>query len=195
MNAKAVLELIENLAVLKNLPRTGWALRGITNCESIADHCFRMSFLSMLLADVLIEQGVPLDAAKVMRMALLHEIGEARLGDIPVPAMRYLPADAKAIAEQAAIEAMLCEFGPLSEKYRMLWLEFEEASTLEGKLVRAVDKLEMMIQVYEYEKIGYRCVDDFWLNPNIRRDFVVNPLVQDIMALLEERRQVVRGKG
>lgn len=192
MNAEAVLDLVENLAVLKNLPRTGWALRGITHCESIADHCFRMSFLAMLLADVLIEQGVPLDAAKVMRMALLHEMGEARIGDIPVPAMRYLTAEAKNAAEQAAIEAMLSEFGPLSAKYRTLWLEFEEASSLEGKLVRAVDKLEMMIQVYEYEKIGYRCVDDFWLNLSIRRDFVVNPIVEEIMRLLEERHQKIR---
>lgn len=189
MNAQAVLTLIEDLAALKNLPRTGWALRGITNCESIADHCFRMSFLAMLLADVLIEQGVLLDAAKVMRMALLHELGEAKIGDIPVPAMRYLPPEAKHAGEQAAINAMLAEFGPVAERYRALWLEFENATTPEGKLVRAVDKLEMMIQVYEYEKVGYRCVDEFWGNPTVRRDFTINPIIEEIMKLLEEQRK------
>ncbi|MBI1927725.1 HD domain-containing protein, partial [Candidatus Poribacteria bacterium] len=52
MDAQAVLNFIEEIGVLKNLPRTGWRFRGIKDAESVADHCYRVSLLSMLLADV-----------------------------------------------------------------------------------------------------------------------------------------------
>ena len=94
MNAQAVLDFIEEIGVLKNLPRTGWRFRGIKDAESIADHCYRVSLLSMILADVLTEQDVPLDVEKVMRLALLHEIAEARVGDLPFPDPQiYTPRD------------------------------------------------------------------------------------------------------
>ena len=44
MNAQAVLDLVEEIGVLKNLPRTGWRFRGIKDAESVADHCYRVSF-------------------------------------------------------------------------------------------------------------------------------------------------------
>ncbi len=102
MNAKAVLDLIEEIGVLKNLPRTGWLFRGIKNAESVADHCYRVSFLSMLLADVLTKQNVRLSVEKVMRIALLHEVAEARIGDVPFPALEYIPEDIKEAGEKAA---------------------------------------------------------------------------------------------
>ena len=91
MNAQVVLDFIEEIGVLKNLPRTGWRFRGIKDAESVADHCYRVSLLSMILADVLTAQDVPLDVEKVMRIALLHEVAEARIGDLPFPALKYIP--------------------------------------------------------------------------------------------------------
>lgn len=188
MNAQAILDFIEEMGVLKNLPRTGWRFRGIKDAESIADHCYRVSLLSMLLADVLADQGVPLDVEKVMRLALLHEVAEARIGDLPFPALKYIPEEVKASGERAAVEAMFERFGPLRKKYTQLWDDFEEGISIEGKLVRAADKLELMIQVLEYEKIGYRSLDKFWTNPWNHRNFDDFPLIQEIMDLLYRRR-------
>ena len=84
---------------------------------------------------------------------------------------------------------MLERFGPLQEKYIQLWKEFEEGTSIEGKLVRAADKLELMVQVLEYEKIGYRSLDKFWENPWNYRNFDDFPLVQEIMDLLYQRRE------
>ena len=159
MNAQAVLDFIEEIGVLKNLSRTGWRFRGIKDAESVADHCYRVSLLSMILADVLTEQDVRLDAEKVMRLALLHEIAEARIGDLPFPALEYIPEGVKEAGERAAVESMFERFGLLQQKYIQLWEEFEKGTSIEGKLVRAADKLELMIQVLEYEKIGYRSLD------------------------------------
>ena len=189
MNAQAVLDFIEEIGVLKNLPRTGWRFRGIKDAESVADHCYRVSLLSMILADVLAEQGVPLDMEKVMRLALLHEVAEARIGDLPFPTLEYIPKDVKETGERAAVESMFEHFGPLQEKYIQLWEEFEEGTSIEGKLVRAADKLELMIQVLEYEKIGYRSLDKFWTNPWNYRNFDESPLIQEIIDLLYQRRE------
>ena len=189
MNAQAVLDFIEEIGVLKNLPRTGWRFRGIKDAESVADHCYRVSLLSMILADVLTEQGVLLDVEKVMRIALLHEIAEARIGDLPFPALKYIPEEVKEAGERAAIESMFERFGPLQQKYIQLWDEFERGASIEGKLVRAADKLELMIQVLEYEKIGYRSLDKFWTNPWNYRNFDDSPLIQEIMNLLYQKRE------
>ncbi len=188
MNAQAVLDLVEEIGVLKNLPRTGWRFRGIKDAESVADHCYRVSFLSMLLADVLAKQGVQLDVEKVMRIALLHEVAEARIGDVPFPALEYIPEDVKEAGEKAAFRSMFEGFDTLLPKYTDLWEEFENGTSLEGKLVRAADKLELMIQVFEYEQLGYRSLDKFWTNAWNLKGFDDYALVREIMDLLVERR-------
>ena len=91
MKAEAILSFIEEIGILKSLPRTGWLIHGIKNGESIADHCYRMTLLSMLLADTLVAKGMKLDTEKVMRLSLLHEIAEARIGDIPFTVLTYIP--------------------------------------------------------------------------------------------------------
>lgn len=194
MNARVILDFIQEIGVLKNIPRTGWRFRGIKDAESVADHCYRVSLLSMMLADVLSAEDVPLDVEKVMRLALLHEIAEARIGDVPFPALDYIPEAVKEEAEQAAVSAMLADFGSLGAQYTKLWKEFEEGTSLEAKLVRAVDKLELMIQVFEYEKVGYRSLDRFWDNDWNQQSFDAYPQIREIMDVLIEKREEELGR-
>ena len=191
MNAQAILDFIEEIGVLKNLPRTGWRFRGIKDAESIADHCYRVSLLSMILADLLTTHDVSLDVEKVIRMALLHEVAEARIGDIPFPAREYIPEDVKEDGEKAAVKSMFSSFGTVGQKYIEIWEEFESKISLEAKLVRAADKLELMIQAYEYEKIGYRSLEKFWTNDWNQQGFKDYPQIQEIMDILIERRKEV----
>ena len=188
MKAEAILNFIEEIGILKSLPRTGWLVHGIKNGESIADHCYRMTLLSMILADTLITQGIKLDTEKVMRLALLHEIAEARIGDIPFTVLTYIPQEIKELGEKKAVTSMLEQFGSIGRWYQELWTEFEQNETIEAKLVRAADKLELMIQVLEYEKLGYQSLDQFWENDWNQQGFGVNPLVQEIMELLTKER-------
>lgn len=193
LNAQTILDFIEEIAVLKNLPRTGWRFQGIKDGESVADHCYRVSLLSMILADLLNTHGVRLDVEKVMRMALLHEVAEARIGDVPFPALEYISEDVKEHGEKVAVESMFGEFGTVGEKYIDIWEEFESNTSVEGQLVRAADKLELMIQAYEYEKIGYRSLDKFWTNNWNWQGIKQFAQIQEIMDLLLERRQEVLG--
>jgi len=191
LNAQTILDFIEEIGVLKNLPRTGWRFQGIKDGESVADHCYRVSLLSMILADLLKTHGVSLDAEKVMRMALLHEVAEARIGDVPFPALEYISEDVKENGENTAVKSMFDAFGVVGEKYIDIWEEFESNTSVEGQLVRAADKLELMIQAYEYEKIGYRNLDKFWTNSWNRQGVKQFAQIQEIMELLMERRKKV----
>src|SRR5918996_2637484 len=94
--------LIE-LQRLKRLDRTGWTLRGLPNgTESVAAHSFGVSVAAMLLADELLARGVVVDVEKVLRIALLHDWAEVRVGDMPRTASFYFGAEARKQAETAA---------------------------------------------------------------------------------------------
>jgi putative hydrolase of HD superfamily len=153
-----MLALFIELGNLKKLKRTGWVLRGVPNPESIADHSFRTALMTLFLADELKRRGVEINPDKAVRIALLHDIGEARITDIPQPALKYVD---KSEAERKAVKEML-GMSPAWEEYYQLWLEYEDESTLEGRLVRFVDKLEMLIQALEYESAGFLGLDEFW---------------------------------
>ncbi len=188
MKAEAILSFIEEIGILKSLPRTGWLIHGIKNGESIADHCYRMTLLSMVLADTLVAKGMKIDTEKVMRLSLLHEIAEARIGDIPFTVLTYIPEEVKETGERKAVTSMLEKFGSIGKWYQELWEEFEKNETIEAKLVRAADKLELMIQVLEYEKLGYQSLNQFWENDWNQRGFGISPLIQEIMELLTKKR-------
>ena len=188
MDREAIIRLMQELGRLKVLPRTGWQFRGIKFPESIADHCYRMSMLAMVLADVLAAKGVAIDASKVARMALVHELAEARIGDIPVVALRHLPAEAKRQAEREAVHEMLAGLGPVQAQYLALWEEFETGNSLEAQLTRAADKLELIFQAADYERLGYRGLDEFWEKIGVMPSMDTHPLVRSLYDQLAGQR-------
>lgn len=188
MDAKTLLQFMEQVGRMKVLPRTGWLLRGLKHPESIAEHSYRMTLLVMVLSDMLMEQGLKIDIARVMRMALLHDVAESQTGDIPYPAMRYIPDVVKEAAEREVMEDLTEDFGKIGRFYVELWEEYERADTLEGQIVKVADKLELLIQTFEYEKVGFQSLDDFWENLMVYPLFQDYPLVQDMITLLAERR-------
>ncbi|WP_297073196.1 HD family hydrolase [Thermococcus sp.] len=153
-----MLDLLIELGNLKRLPRTGWLLRGVSNPESIADHSYRVALITLFLADELKEKGVEIDVEKAIKIALLHDVGEARITDVPKTAQYYLN---KGKAEKKAVMELLLS-SPKPREYFKLWREYEEESSLEGRLVKFADRLEMLIQAYEYEKTGFRNLEEFW---------------------------------
>jgi 5'-deoxynucleotidase YfbR-like HD superfamily hydrolase len=71
------LEFAHIIGKLKSLVRTGWTRYDVRDPEDVADHSFRTALLALVLAK---EAGV--DAEKAVAMALVHDIGEAKIGDI-----------------------------------------------------------------------------------------------------------------
>jgi putative hydrolase of HD superfamily len=94
-------------------------------------------------------------------MALLHDLAEARLTDLPASATRLIPEEVKSRAEAQALAGMLAPL-PGAGELQVLWQEFEDRTSPEGRLVRDADKLEMMVQCLRYEQAGSRGLDEFW---------------------------------
>ncbi len=143
------IDFIVEAGKLKRLPRAGWVESGIPDPESVADHSFRVALMTLILADT---KG--LDSLKAVRMALLHDLAEAKVGDL-TPIQKGTDPEASKRAEDEAMARLLDKLPEaLREAYRSTWREFSEATTKEARLVRDADKLEMVIQASEYQKMG-----------------------------------------
>ena len=111
MSQDQLISLLLETTTLKRLPRTGWLLRGVPDAESIADHSFGTAFVVLALADVLNASGTlpaPLDAGKALTIAVLHDLPEARLTDLPGPTKHLIPAEVKSQAEAIVIGGAHC---------------------------------------------------------------------------------------
>jgi len=159
MNPSATLQLLLNTHRLKRTPRSGWMMRGVTDAESVADHSFGVAFISLLLAEF-VDQ--PLDKTKLLTIALLHDLPETVLSDLPSLAASHLPLDAKRQAEEEILAELLHHL-PCVEQWYVWWQEFEDETSAEGRLVRDADQLDMLIQAYVYEQTtGNHWLEDFW---------------------------------
>jgi putative hydrolase of HD superfamily len=167
MDRDALLDLFLEAANLKRVPRAGWLQRGVPHVESVAEHSFGVVLVTLALADLInceSERGsgqALLDLEKVLAMALLHDLAEVRLTDLPVSAVKLFPEAAKSRAEASAIGDLLAPL-PAAGRWTALWQEFEDRSSPEGRLVRDADKLEMMVQCLRYEQAGSRGLAEYW---------------------------------
>lgn len=143
---KGVLDLLEAAGKLKRIRRAGWVEAGIQEPESVAEHSYRTALLAMILADL---QG--LDAEKAVRMALLHDLAEAEVGDL-TPEEKGAKGRAHTLEEDEAMDRLLSQLPePLSARYSSLWRELRCAASPEAGMVTQADKLEMCIQALEYK--------------------------------------------
>jgi putative hydrolase of HD superfamily len=192
-----MLSTLIELQRLKGLERTGWMLRGIApGAESVAAHSYGVAVAAMLLADELIARGVTVDVERVLRVALLHDWAEARTGDMPRTAIEYFGAEERQRAERAAFEDIVgsIERGEISGKYNALHEDYEQRESLEARLVKAADVIDLLVQTLAFERAGVRGLDEFWdgvAERNLGLDGVAEEVVSGILKqLVEERRRV-----
>jgi putative hydrolase of HD superfamily len=156
--ASELIGVVQFLDRLASLPRTGWLLRGVADAESIAEHCFGVGVVAALLVDDLRARGQAVDGEKVLRMALVHDAAEAFTGDIPMPAKT---AELESALERAEDELLAKVLGPAELE---LWRECEAGQSLEARVVKAADKVQMMIKALTYEEQRRGDLDEFWQN-------------------------------
>lgn len=153
-----MIELFFEYAQLKNLYRQGWLQRGVSeiDCETVADHSFGVAILGYTIAE---EYRPDLDANKVMKLGLFHEVGEIYAGDVTP---RHNVAEKTKVEKEFASAKKV--FAKLShpEKYVALWQEFEEQTTPEAVFVKQMDRLEMGLQASLYEYMNYKGLDEFF---------------------------------
>jgi putative hydrolase of HD superfamily len=143
-----LIEVYFEIVQLKQLYRQGWLRQGVPpeRCESVAEHSFGVAMLAMFIAGAWFPE---LDGAKVLRLALLHDLGEVYAGDI-VPDAGIDRAE-KTRREQAAVSVVLGKL-PGGERWLELWNEYEEQDTPVARFVRQMDRLEMALQATVYQR-------------------------------------------
>ncbi|KAI1304804.1 HD domain-containing protein [Xylaria venustula] len=145
---------------LKTGKREGWRRFGIERGESISDHMYRMSLMTMLCPPTLAPK---LDLFKCMKMCLIHDMAEAIVGDIT-------PVDGVAKPEKSRREAETMDYitkkllggvygGLAGAEIRAIWQEYEDSKTLDSHFVHDLDKMELLTQMVEYEKRANQVLD------------------------------------
>ncbi|MCX6349852.1 MAG: HD domain-containing protein [Candidatus Aureabacteria bacterium] len=175
-----VLKVMSEFLQLKNLYRQGWLKRKVPEdaCESVADHTLGVTLLCLFLAENYFPDA---DRLKLLRMSLTHEAGEIYAGDIT-------PVDGVAPEEKHAREKVSARRAfqglPQADAYLALWEEFEESATLEARIVRQADRLEMLLQAVLYEKLGYYNFEEFFRNTeSLMRDPEFKRLFEEVRSI------------
>jgi putative hydrolase of HD superfamily len=189
-----MLSTLIELQRLKRLDRTGWTLRGLPNgTESVAAHSFGVSVTAMLLADRCIAAGVTVDVEKVLRTALLHDWAETRVGDMPRTATLYFGSEARKQAETAAF-ADIVKPVDANGLYANLYNDYERRESLEARLVKAADVLDLLIEVLALERAGARGLDEFWEvaeKPDFKLEGAAEQIVLELLqSILKARREL-----
>lgn len=124
--------------------------------ESVAEHSWRMALMAYLVHD----EFPALDMDKVVRMCLIHDLGECFTGDIP----SFLKSGTDEESERGALAAWVDSLPqPYCAELRALYAEMDALETEEARLYKALDKLEAVIQHNESDL-------DTW----IEREYALN---------------------
>lgn len=140
---EGIAKFLFELGMLKKMPRLGYPFLG-SGGESIADHSFRVAFIAHILA---LMANHP-DPAKIVIMALVHDIQEARTGDHNYVHKRYVSVN----EEKAFADAT--ENLPWKELYRAYWDEYRSGSSEASKLVHDADQLDLLLELKEQKDLG-----------------------------------------
>src|SRR5688572_11458962 len=156
--------------------------------ESVAAHSFGVAVTAMMLADQVVARGLAVDTERVLRMALLHDWAETRVGDMPRTATNYFGAEARKVAETHAFTDIVRDTAA-NEQYGSLYRDYEERNSLEARLVKAADIVDLLIQTYALERAGARGLDEFWdvaRNPDFNLPTIAHQVVMDLLQSLLE---------
>ena len=136
-SAEQFIDFLGKIEKLKSVPRHCVTADGVV--ENVAAHSWRTAVMAYLMKDELED----IDTDKVIRMCLLHDIGEAVTGDIPT----FEKTEEHEEVEKQAVDELLKSLpGPLYQEITALFEEMDARETKEARVYKALDKLEAVIQ-------------------------------------------------
>src|SRR6476620_8604976 len=135
----AILTFLRSVERLKTVVRSGWTSAG--QQESVAEHTWRLTLMAM----VFYGRNSDIDGARLLKMCLIHDLGEAVSGDIPAPAQQ--PDAPKSARERADLVQLISSLpASVQEEILSLWDEYEAAISVEARPAKGLDKLETILQ-------------------------------------------------
>ena len=189
---------------MKVIPRSGWLSHDVSlqDVESVADHTFSTSVLSMLLADLEVKRGAKINVENVLRMAILHDLAESLTFDISRAYLEYMGTRGESIKreiEKTAWQhvAKSLKKPELARIYATIQNQYVAEKTKEAKIVHAADSMDILLQVVSYERRGYppALLSDLWNERTkmVRASGV--PSARVILKLIvDENRRLIRDR-
>lgn len=177
-----VLDFLRAAERLKNTTRSGFTSEG--RPESVAEHTWRLCLMAMLLGPSFPD----VDFAKLVKICIVHDLGEAIGGDVPAPEQARrasLGATAgKSADERRDLLELLRPLPPwLRDEITALWDEYEAAASAEARLAKVLDKLETIMQHNQGRNpAGF----DYRFNLAYGRQYLTeHPLLAEVRAVLD----------
>ncbi len=127
---------------------------------NLAEHHFRMFWIAMIIA----ARETNVDTGKIAKMVLIHDIAESRAGDVDYLARQYVERN-----EELAIKDMLADTS-IEEEFYALWQEYEDRSSLEAKIVKDADNLDVDLELSEQAAKGSK-LEGHWAS---NREYVAS---------------------
>lgn len=160
------------MGMLKRTPRTGYQFLG-SGRESVADHTFRTAVIGYALASMEPEA----DREKVILMCLFHDFPEARTGDHNYVNKKYVTVD-----EEKAVQDQVQGL-PFGDEVSRLIQEFNGLETLEARLSKDADQLDLILELKEQLDLGNTQAEE-WLSFALKRLLTASgkQLAQEIMT-------------
>ncbi|MDR1038619.1 MAG: HD domain-containing protein [Deltaproteobacteria bacterium] len=133
-------DFLYEAAMLKRTPRTGYQFLG-RGRESVAEHSFGVVLISYALAWKAREHGLSPDTERILKLALFHDLPEARTGDLNYMNKRYVAS----LEDRAHADA--ASGLPFQGELESLYREWKACETLEAKLAADADQLDMVLEL------------------------------------------------
>lgn len=189
MSPEELIAVLSQAAKLKTMPRHCWT--EADRRESVADHSWRIALMAMLLSGEEEFRGLNMD--RVIRMCLIHDLGETFTGDIPT----FLKNGVDAAKEDRIFENWV---GTFTEPQRGEWLgllaEMEALQTPEAKLYKALDKLEAVISHNESDISTWLPLEYGLQFTYGRENVAFSPYLTSLKAAVDEwSRKKIREEG
>lgn len=154
---KRDIEFLYEVGCLRFIDRAWKQLLNLGGAN-LAEHTLRVIWIATVIAE-----HEKADLGKVVKMALVHDVGESRTGDAHYVAKMYTKRD-----EEKAVEDVFKDT-VLAEEFIELWKEYEEQESLEAKIVKDADRLDVEIELQEQSAKGNK-IKDAWQKD--REEFV-----------------------
>ncbi len=183
---KKVIDFLISTAKSKRILRTGWKREGIKDPESVAEHSFQLSIMAM----VLLAEQYGVDREKLIKMAIVHDLGEAITGDIVWSRGKVVDIEKRKNKEAAEIAGIAKIFKTIDKlnEYKNIFQEMIEKKSFEARIFWQLDKLEMALQALEYEKEYHKKLDEFFVNANLQ---IHTPFLRKIFReILKQRPKI-----
>ncbi|KAG7158908.1 HD domain-containing protein 2-like, partial [Homarus americanus] len=168
-----------------HVKRTGWVLSNVNEPETISGHMYRMAIISFLL-----DENDNVNRDRVMKISLVHDMAESVVGDL-TPLCGVSEED-KHTREVAAMEHFITLVGEKAGNEMFnLFMEYEDQKTPEAKLVKDLDRFDMILQAFEYETSQNRIgtLEEFFKSTEGK--FTHPKVKQWVEELYEQRKQTL----